>query len=227
MGEEAQRAFVQTFGALLRLRNILTAFDAFAQDDPIPARDLQDWQSAYIDLWQARRKNAKADKEDVRDDLVFEMELVRQEELGLDAILALVDKLRAAHGADRQTNAEAIVRAVGASPRLRSKRALIEAFIQSLNARTPTGEAWRTFVRARYQSDLDALIAAEGLRPEATRAFMDNALRDDRLRTTGTDLDALLPPLSLFTAGSPRAAKSEAVIGRLAGLFERFRGLGL
>ncbi len=227
VGEEAQRAFVQTFGALLRLRNILTAFDAFAQDDPIPARDLQDWQSVYIDLWQARRKNAKADKEDVRDDLVFEMELVRQEELGLDAILALVDKLRAAHGADRQTHAEAIVRAVGASPRLRSKRALIEAFIQSLNARTPTGEAWRTFVRARYQSDLDALIAAEGLRPEATRAFMDNALRDDRLRTTGTDLDALLPPLSLFAAGSPRAAKSEAVIGRLAGLFERFRGLGL
>ena len=221
VGEAAQKAFIRLFGALLRLRNILSAFDAFVGDDPLPPRDLQDWQGAYIDLWQARAKQASGERTDVNDDIVFEMELVRQEEIGIDDILALV---RRYHAGDRQDKGLrlSISKAIDSSTRLRSKKALIEAFAETVCGGEPEA-AWRTFVQARREAELEAIIAEEGLKPEQTRAFMATAFRDDLLKTTGTDLPALLPQLSRF--GSAREKKKVAVIRRLQAFFERFRGL--
>ena len=221
VGEAAQKEFIRLFGALLRLRNILSAFDAFAGDDPLPPRDLQDWQGAYIDLWQARAKQAPGEKTDVNDDIVFEMELVRQEEIGIDDILALV---RRYHAGDRQDKGLrlSISKAIDSSTRLRSKKALIEAFAETVCGGEPEA-AWRTFVQARREAELETIIAEEGLKPEQTRAFMATAFRDDLLKTTGTDLPALLPQLSRF--GSAREEKKAAVTRRLQAFFERFRGL--
>ena len=220
-GEEAQADFIRRFGALLRLRNILTAFDAFANDDPLPLRDLQDWQGAYIDLWQARGKKTDADKENVNGDLVFEMELVRQEEIGIDDILALVQRYHAGNRQDKELRVS-IDKAIAASTRLRSKKALIEAFADTVCGED-TAAAWRTFVKARREAELETIIREENLRPEPTRVFMATAFRDDTLKTTGTDLPALLPKLSRFDTS--RETRKIALVRRLQDFFERFRGL--
>ena len=220
-GEEAQADFIRRFGALLRLRNILTAFDAFANDDPLPLREFQDWQGAYIDLWQACGKKTDADKENVNDDLVFEMELIRQEEIGIDDILALVQRYHAGNRQDKELRVS-IDKAIAASTRLRSKKALIEAFADTICGED-TAVAWRAFVKARREADLETIIREEALNPGRTRAFMATAFRDDTLKTTGTDLPALLPKLSRFDTS--RETRKIALVRRLQDFFERFRGL--
>ena len=221
VGEAAQKDFIRLFGALLRLRNILSAFDAFAKDDPLPPRDLQDWQSAYIDLWQDRGKKEAGEKANVNDDIVFEMELVRQEEIGIDGILELVKRYHAGNRMDKGLRLS-IDKAIDASTRLRSKKALIEAFAESVCG-TETAEAWQAFVQTRRREELEAIIREERLKPELTRAFMETAFRDDVLKTTGTDLPALLPKISRFDPA--RETKKSAVIQRLQAFFDRFRGL--
>ena len=71
---ENQKDFISLFGAILRLKNILTAFDAFAGNEILPDRDMQDYQSMYLDLWHEIRPG-KGEKENINDDIVFEIGL--------------------------------------------------------------------------------------------------------------------------------------------------------
>lgn len=149
------------------------------------------------------------------------MELVRQEEIGIDGILELVKRYHAGNRLDKGLRLS-IDKAIDASTRLRSKKALIEAFAESVCG-TETAEAWQAFVQARRHEELEAIIREERLKPELTRAFMETAFRDDVLKTTGTDLPALLPKISRFDPA--REEKKTAVIQRLQTFFDRFRGL--
>ncbi len=92
IGEESQKDFIRLFGALLRLKNILTSFDDFVGNEILNPREFQDYQSMYIDLYQNFTKEKDADKEDINDDIVFEMELVKQIEVNIDYILMFVAK---------------------------------------------------------------------------------------------------------------------------------------
>lgn len=80
------------------------------------------------------------------------------------------------------------------------------------------------FVKEQKRRDLDALIAEENLKPDETAAFFEGSLRDDFLKTTGTDIDLILPPMSRFGGGN-REEKKQAVIAKLQTLFERYKGL--
>ncbi len=92
LGEEAEKDFIRLYGAILRLRNILTSFDDFEGNEILSERDFQDYQSIYIDLYQKYRKGTDGDKETINDDIVFEIELVKQIEVNIDYILMLVAK---------------------------------------------------------------------------------------------------------------------------------------
>lgn len=98
-GEAAEKRFVVLFGEILKLRNVLTSFDEFAQDDALSPRDLQNYTSIYNALWEKHRKGEKKDKESILDDVVFEIELVKQVEVNIDYILMLVMKWRVAKAA--------------------------------------------------------------------------------------------------------------------------------
>ena len=91
-GEASQKAFIALFGAILRLRNILTSFDEFTGHEIISPRDFQDYQSIYLDLYAEFRTANQAEKESINDDVVFEIELIKQVEVNVDYILALVEK---------------------------------------------------------------------------------------------------------------------------------------
>ena len=223
VGEAAQKDFVRLFGAILRLRNILTSFDEFEGNEILTERDFQDYQSVYIDLYQSMSKGDGDEKENINDDLEFEIELIKQIEVNIDYILMLVAKYYDSNCTDKEI-LTAIDKAVNSSIELRSKKALIEGFIARVNVSADLDEDWQKFVREQKETDLNALIEDEALKPEETKRFMDNALRDGALKTTGTDMDGLLPPISRFGGG--RAEKKQTVIDKLMAFFEKYLGLG-
>lgn len=222
IGEEAQKRFIRLFGAILRLRNILTSFDDFVGNEILSEREFQDYQSVYIDLYQDFKKGAQGDKESINDDIVFEIELIRQIEVNIDYILMLVAKYHESNCTDKTILAE-IDRAVNSSIELRSKKDLIERFIERVNITTVVDEDWRKFVSEQKEADLRAIIEEENLKPEETRKFIDNSFRDGVLKTTGTDIDRIMPPVSRFGGG--RAARKQGIIERLLSFFEEYFGL--
>lgn len=222
IGEQNQKDFIRAFGAILRLRNILSAFDEFEGKEILSPRDYQDYQSVYIDLYQELSRGKEADKEFINEDLVFEMELIRQVEVNIDYILMLVARYKASNCKDKSILAD-IDKAVSASLQLRSKKELIEGFVASVTAQTDVEKDWRIFVKQQKEDDLGKLIAEEQLKPDETRRYVDNAFRDGELRTTGTDLDRIMPPVSWFGGG--RVEKKKTLMEKLAAFFEKYLGL--
>lgn len=225
-GESAQKDFITLFGAILRLQNILTSFDDFAGKEILSDRQAQDYRSVYLDLYAEFRGRAEADRESINDDIVFEIELIKQVEINVDYILMLVQKWREAHGDGSDVEIRAsISRAIDASPSLRNKKDLIEAFVDSVSVSGEIDEEWQAFIRARRETELTAIIEAEGLRPDETRAFVETAFRDGVIHGTGTAITKVLPPASRFSADGGHSEKKQRVLAKLGEFFERFLGL--
>lgn len=223
ISETEQKEFIKLFGNILKLRNILSSFDDFDMTEKIPERDMQDYQSVYIDLWHELRNDDKADKENINDDIEFEIELIKQVEVNIDYILMLVAKYHDSNCQDKEILAS-ITKAVNSSIELRSKKELIDSFVASVNADTNVADDWKTFVREQKEKDISTLITEERLKDEEARKFIDNAFRDGLLRTTGTDIDKIMPPVSRFGGGN-RAEKKNGIIAKLTVFFEKYLGL--
>jgi type I restriction enzyme R subunit len=221
IGETNQKEFIRLFGAILKVRNILTAFDEFEGNDPLKARELQDYQGVYLDLRDHFRPEGQ--REEINDDIVFEIELIRQLDVNIDYILMLVAQYKAGNSQDK-TLLENIYREVNSSVQLRSKKELIEEFINRVNISTQVDEAWQAFISESVERDLAALIADENLKDSETRKFIKYAFRDGAIKTTGTDIDKILPPMPRFGGGN-RQEKKQSVIAKLLIFFEKYFGV--
>ena len=221
VGEENEKEFISLYGSLLRVTNILNAFDKFESQRMLSDRDVQDYQSMYIDLYDKWRPKGKQ-KEDISDDLVFEMELVKQVEVNIDYILTLVAKYHDDNSLDAEAVAR-IMKAVDSSTQLRSKKELIEAFLRIVNVDTNVHEDWHTFVDVEMEADIQKIIDEEKLKPEQTRAYIAKSFDFGSLKTNGTVIDDIMPPVSRFGGG--RAKKKTGVIEKLKGFFEKYIGL--
>ena len=120
IGEQKQKDFIKLYGNILRLKNILSAFDQFAGHELLPERDFQDYQSVYLDLYQAYRPKTDGDKENINDDITFEIELIRQVEINIDYILMLVMKYHESNCKDKSILEPSTGRLTPASSGLRS-----------------------------------------------------------------------------------------------------------
>ena len=224
MGEQAERRFIGLFGSLLKSINILQSFDQFEGKELLTDGEMQDYQSHYLDLKEKWRPKHPTDKEVVNDDLIFETELIRQVEINIDYILMLVKEYHNSNCKNKELLVN-ISKAIGASMQLRSKKDLIESFIAQVNAEEDVDGAWEQYVKQKKEEDLVSIINEEKLKPEETRKFIDNAFRDGQVRTTGTDIDKILPPMSRFGGGGSRTTKKQTVIEKITAFFERYLGL--
>ena len=227
--ESEQKRFIRLFGAILRLRNILTSFDDFADADVLDVGELDDYKSVYVDLYQELRRTRTAEKEVINDDLVFEIELVKQVEVNVDYVLMLVEKHRGElDGGDREIPVD-ITRALASSPSLHNKRDLIEDFVRSVSSTGDVAAQWEAHIAGRQQAELDALISEERLKAEPTRRLVAAALGGlARIGVEGTAVSRILPPMSRFrrTAGSDTLdTKKHRVADELACHVDRFSGL--
>ncbi|WGK70152.1 type I restriction endonuclease subunit R [Candidatus Haliotispira prima] len=223
-GELAEKDFIKLWGAVLRLRNILTSFDEFAGREILAERDFQDYQSAYLDLYDKHRKQSHSDKENINDDIEFEIELVKQVTINIDYILQLVAKYHGSSVKDKEI-LTTINKAIDSSIELRSKKELIEQFIDTLNVDSDVDRAWSDFADKSRWEELDKIIEEEKLKPEKTKKFIINAFRDRELKSTGTDLAGILPPVSMFDKDNKRAKTKAIVLERLKLFFEKYSGV--
>lgn len=225
IGEQNQKDFIALFGAILRMRNILSAFDEFSGQEIIAERDFQDYLGRYQDLrdeWNEKRK--KGESTDIIDDIVFEVELIKQIEINIDYILMLVNKYHDSHCEDKEVLIT-IKKAIDSSPELRSKKLLIENFISGINDVDDVMAEWSDYVNKNREEELLQIIDEEKLKGIETRKFIENAFRDGEIKTTGTEIDKLMPAVSRFGGGS-RAAKKQTVIDKLKSFFEKYYGIG-
>ncbi|MGX2030032.1 type I restriction endonuclease subunit R [Methylocaldum gracile] len=226
VGEAAQKAFIKLFGSILRLKNILTAFDDFAGNEILSQRDFQDYQSLYLNLYAEFRSASEAEKESINDDVVFEIELIKQVEINVDYILMLVEQYlkKKGTGEDKEIRAN-IERAVNASPSLRNKKDLIEQFVEAVSTKGKVDAQWQAFVVAKKAEELERIIQDENLNAKEARAFIDNAFRDGAIPTAGTAITKILPPVSRFSKDNGHGRKKQTVLDKLAAFFERYFGL--
>lgn len=224
VGEKAEKDFIASIGNILRLRNILSSFDKFAGNAILSERDFQDYTGMYVDLYQKYKQKDDGEKESIKDDIVFEMELVKQVEVNIDYILMLVAKYHQSNCEDKEILGT-IDKAIKSSLALRSKKELIDGFISKINADTNVMDDWGKFVKEQKEIDLKKIINDENLNEEETRKFLDNAFRDGQVKTNGTDIEKILPPMRRFGGGN-RAEKKENIIVKVKKFFEKYFGLG-
>lgn len=225
VGEQNEKCFISIYNAILKMRNILTSFDDFEGKAIISDRDLQNYQGNYLDMHEKWKRIRTAEKENINDDVVFELELVKQVEVNIDYILILVSKYHAGNCEDKEILVD-INKAISASIQLRSKKELIESFIETINTSTQVEDDWSKFVNEQKETDLTAIMNEENLRPDETRKFIDNSFRDGELRTSGTAIDKILPPMPLFGAsGNNRQTKKKTIVEKLSKFFEKYLGL--
>lgn len=221
IGEQNQKGFIRLYGSILKLRNILATFDDFIGMEILSERDIQDYHSMYIDLYNEFRKIGKGDAENVNDDIVFEMELIKQVEINIDYILELIKKYHEGNQQDREIIIN-INKAIDSSIELRNKKDLIQIFISSLSPSTDIDKDWVQFVEAKKIEELNKIIEDESLDKDETYRFISNAFRDGYVQTTGTALSSVLPPVTRFSKTGERTVKRVTVIEKLKAFFNRF-----
>ena len=136
--------------------------------------------------------------------------MIKQVEISNDCLLLLVKNYHESNCKNKEILVN-ISKAVSASMQLRSKKELIEDFVASVNTDTDIDAAWEAYVKQRKQDDLNEIIKSENLKADETSKFVENAFRDGAIRTTGTDIDKILPAMSRFGGGN-RQEKKKTVI---------------
>lgn len=139
------------------------------------------------------QSEAKQEKTDVTDDVVFEMKLIKSMEVNIDYILGLVKKYYDNNMEDKEILV-AIQKIIMASPDLRNKKDLIKAFIES-------------FMNSKKKEELDKIIAEENLNKEETYNFIQRSFEQGRVEINGTEVSTILPPMSMFTPNNDRQEK--------------------
>ncbi|MBD1428507.1 type I restriction endonuclease subunit R [Sphingobacterium litopenaei] len=221
ISEEAQKEFIRLYGSILKLVNILRSFDEFAGNEILSDRDFQDYHSMYIELYNQFRGQGIGVRENVVDDIEFEMELIKQVEINIDYILMLIKKYHEGHLKDTEIVVN-IKKAIDSSVDLRNKRDLIVKFVDSLTASSNVDEDWQKYVAEQKEAELNQIIAEERLKEEETKTFVDNSFKNGEIQSAGTSFAKILPPVSRFTPTGERTSLKERVLGRLKEYFDRY-----
>lgn len=224
VGEEKQKEFIKMFGSMLRVRNILNCFDEFENKEILSARNMQDYQSIYIELYNTYRNSSKHDSENINDDIVFEMELVKQVEVNIDYILELIRKYHESNTLNGEIRIT-IAKAIDSSLELRDKKELIENFIDSITPDDNVDKEWHDYVNRRKEDELNQIITEEKLNVEETNKYIDEAFRDGYLQTSGMAITKILPPMSRFSPTGERTVKRDTVLEKLKAFFEKFKNI--
>ena len=223
MSEEAKKDFIRKYSYIMKLYNILSTFDAFEGKELLGEQERQHYASAYIELYYEFRNKRKGEAENVNNDIVFEMELIKQDEISIDRILFLIQEYAKEHLSDMEVIAK-IRNAVNASPDLHNKKDLIEQFLKGITAGTNVGDSWTESIKQQKEEELNKMIEEEKLRPLETKTFMEMAFRNGFVSISGTAFAQILPAMSRFTKDNKREEVRQRVYEKLCAYLEKFKG---
>jgi type I restriction enzyme R subunit len=190
--------FVKTFRELMRLKNILSSFSDFSFDDlALDEQGFEDYKSKYLDLYDKVKSDTGTDKVSILEEVDFELELIQRDEVNVHYILQLLALLK---GADTKTEYEAqyksIMQMLGSTLELRSKKELIEQFIEenlnNLDSSEEVIDAFDSFWEEKKVKAVDELCKDEALVSDSFKALVDKMiysnqepLREEVIATMG------------------------------------------
>lgn len=129
--EEEELAFIQAFREIMRLKNVLTTFSEFAFEDlSMTEQSFEDYKSKYLDIYDKVKGHSQKEKVSILGDIDFELELIHRDEINVAYILKLLAKLKDASPEEHEKQKQALIDVIAGDTQLRSKRELIEKFIQ-------------------------------------------------------------------------------------------------
>lgn len=195
-------------------------------------RKIQDYRSTYNDIrdWLRREKAGKEKEESTIDwnDVVFEVDLLKSQEINLDYILELIFE----HNKKNKNKADLVDevrRLIRASVGNRAKESLVVDFINQANLgelpdKASVIEAFFSYARVEQQREASELIADENLNAEAAKRYISTSLRREYASENGTELNAILPKMSPL---NPQyLTKKQSVFQKIATFVEKFKGVG-
>jgi type I restriction enzyme R subunit len=197
-----------------------------------PERKVQDYKSTYNDIrdW-LRREKAGSDKDESSidwDDVVFEVDLLKSQEINLDYILQLIFEHNK-KAKNKSDLVEEVRRLIRASLGNRAKESLVVDFINQVDLdeipdKASIIDAFFTYARAEQQREAEELISAENLNAEETRRYITTSLKREYASDAGTELNAILPRMSPL---NPQyLTKKQSVFQKIAAFVEKFKGVG-
>ncbi len=174
--------FIKAFRELMRLKNVLTTFVDFSFDDLVMNEQLfEDYKSKYLDLWQKVKTEHQKEKVSILDDVDFELELIHRDEINVAYILKLLANLK---GVDHEKRKKEIIDLIAGEAQLRSKRELIEKFIQEnlpqVDDADDIPEAFEKFWNEEQVAAFKKLCDEERLTPDKVDKIIDGYLFAER-----------------------------------------------
>lgn len=219
LGEEAELEFVTAFRELLRLKNILVSFSDFSFGDTgITEQAFDDFKSKYLDIYDKVRQAREKDKVSILEDVDFELELVRRDEVNVDYILKLVARLVGATDEQRNEITKTIFTTISGDATLRSKRELIEKFINStipqIHDSDEVEDRFTEFWNDEKQAELERIASEEGIVAEKLEKLIDRYVFTNR-KPKQTDFADTL-------ATKPGILQRNTILKRISARFGKF-----
>ena len=183
--EDDELEFIKAFRELMRIKNILTAFADFKWEDLAMAEQLfEDYKSKYLDLYDKVKSNHQKEKVSILEDVDFELELIHRDEINVNYIIQLLIKLKASVQKDFTATEKEIFNLLNSDAQLRSKRELIEKFIQEnlpvLEDTDDIPEAFDKFWNEEQQKAFNQLVKDENLSADRTEKIIEDYLFAER-----------------------------------------------
>lgn len=210
--EEEKLEFVKAFRELMRLKNILGSFADFSFDDlTMPEQEFEDYKSKYLDIHDSIGKGESKEKVSILEDVDFELELIHKDEINVGYILKLLAKLQDAQGQEKDKQRQTIINIINGNAQLRSKRELIEKFIDghlaSIDDVDNIEEAFDAYWQAEKDKAFSYLVDEEQLIAEKAQEVVETYLYEQR------------PPLKEDIAGTlsvkPKLLERKVVLPRV------------
>ena len=216
--EEAEMQFVKIFRELMRLRNILESFSEFSDEDlSLPAQRFADYRSAYLDLYDKVKTDNQKEKTSILNDVDFELELIRRDIINVQYILTLLAKLYGADAADAPQIRKLILDSVAGDVELRSKKKLIEKFIEQslpkVGDAAEIPETFEAFWEAERVAAFDQLVKEERLDADKLKKVIDRYVYTGKEPLPDPDIiDLINHPLKLAERAPAKMRVLEKVV---------------
>ncbi|BFQ94607.1 type I restriction endonuclease subunit R [Gallibacterium anatis] len=252
--EADKKAFVKLFGEYLRIDNVLQNYDEYAdlinenlaeittakeengtysgteQPSILSGQHLQNYLSTYNDIRDWLRRDRKGEEQSTIDwdDVIFEVDLLKSQEINLDYILELIFEQN-----KKLNNKEALIeeirRTIRASVGNRAKESLIVDFINQtdlneIGDKVSIIEAFFKFAQIEQEKEANALITDESLNKDAAKRYIAISLKRGYASENGTELNETLPKLSPLNPAY--RTKKQTVFEKIVAFIEKFKGIG-
>ncbi len=221
--EEEELDFIKAFRELMRLKNVLSTFTEFSFEDlSMDAQSFEDYKSKYLDLYDKAKHHNQKEKVSILQDVDFELELIHRDEVNVAYILKLLAQLKNATSEEQEKQRQALVDLISGDTKLRSKKILIERFIQEnlplIEDADDISEHFESYWNTERQKALQKLSSDENLNPENLQQLIGDYLFTEKKPLR----DDVISMMHTRPALKERATTAERITGRILNFVDTF-----